>query len=125
MAQAANTNAVNTPAAPAGAVGDDCTHVGFWSAATGGSFLGRQAISTNPDALTLGERYTFPAGSLVITQPAGTNETEAMAQRAAGGKVAGGVWISYHTGDPGTTGADNTITELGRVSVPAADWTIT
>ena len=125
MAQAANTNAVTTVAAPSGAVGDDCTHVAFWSAASAGSLLGTQALSNNPDALALGERYSFAAGALVLTTPAGANETEAMAQRAATGKVAGGVWVSFHTSDPGSAGTTGQITEFGRVSIPQADWTIT
>ena len=125
MAQAANSKAVTTGAAPSGAVGDDCTHVAFWSAASGGSLLGTQALTNDPSALALGERYSFPAGMLVLTTPKGANETEAMAQRAARGKVAGGVWVSFHTGVPGSAGTANLITEFGRVSVPQADWTIT
>ena len=69
MAQATNTNAVQSIAAPAGAVGDDCTHVSAVDAETGGTFLQSMAISTNPSALALGEKLEIAAGALVIDQP--------------------------------------------------------
>ena len=125
MAQAANTRVVRSVAAPAGAVGKDCTHVTLWSAAADGDLLGRKAISTNPAPLVLDARYEIAAGSLTVTAPAGADETEAMARRAAAGKVAGGVWVQYHEGEPGAAGADNVIADMGRTAVPEAGWTIT
>ena len=125
MAQATNTNAVLSIAAPAGAVGDDCTHISLWTAEVGGDFLRSQATSTDPDALALGERYQIDAGALVIDQPAAANETAAMAERAARGRIAGGVWVQFHTGAPGANGTDNVIDELGRVQIAQAAFTVT
>ena len=68
----ATTNAVITSVgAPAGAVGEDATHVSYWSAETGGDYLGSRASSTDPDALVLGQSYTFPVGSIVFTETPG------------------------------------------------------
>lgn len=124
MATAKNTNIVRSIAAPAGAVGDDCTHVSLWDAAANGNLLGKKAISTDPDALALGEKLEFAAETLVINQPAGADETAAMAERAVRGKIAGGVWVQFHTGDPGANGTDNVISELNRVSVAQGAWTV-
>ena len=124
MATAKNTNIVRSIAAPAGAVGDDCTHVSLWDAAANGNLLGKKAISTDPDALALGEKLEFAAETLVINQPAGADETAAMAERAVRGKIAGGVWVQFHTGDPGANGTDNVISELNRVAIAQAAWTV-
>lgn len=125
MAQAANTDVVRSVAAPAGAVGKDCTHISLWSAADDGELLGKKAISTDPAALVLDARYEMAAGALTVTAPAGADETEAMARRAAAGKVAGGVWVQYHEGEPGAAGGDNVIAGMGRTPVPEDAWTVT
>ena len=122
-ATASNTAAVQSAAAPAGAVGDDATWINTWDALTGGNSLGRQSISTNPDALALGDRYEFPAGDLVFTQPEGTGETNHMSERKLRGAVDGGVWVSWHTGDPGAAGTANTITEIARTPIAATGFT--
>ena len=124
MATAKNTNIVRSIAAPAGAVGDDCTHVSLWDAAQNGNLLGSKAISTNPDPLALGERYELAAEALVINQPAGADETAAMAERAVRGKIKDGVWVQFHTGAPGANGTDTVIFELGRVAIAQAAWTV-
>ena len=98
MAQAKNTNAVRSIAAPSGAVGDDCTHISLWDAQQNGNFLQSQEISTDPAA---------------------------MAERAVRGRIAGGVWVQFHTGAPGAQGTDNVITELGRVQIAQAGFTVT
>lgn len=125
MAQAANKDIVRSIPAPAGAVGKDCTHVTLWDAAADGNLLGKKQISTNPAPLVLDARYEIAAGALVITAPAGASETAAMARRAAAGKVAGGVWVQYHTGAPGAAGDANVIAGMGRTAIPQAGWTIT
>ena len=124
MATAKNTNIVRSIAAPAGAVGDDCTHISLWDAQQNGNLLGTKAISTDPDALALGEKLEFAAETLVINQPAGADETVAMAERAVRGKIAGGVWVQFHTGAPGANGTDNVISELNRVAIAQAAWTV-
>ena len=124
MATAKNTNVVRSIAAPAGAVGDDCTHISLWDAQQNGNFLQSQQISTDPAALALGERYEIAAEALVINQPAGANEAAAMAERAVRGRIAGGVWVQFHTGAPGAQGTDNVIAELGRVEIAQGGFTV-
>ena len=124
MPQAANSNAVRSIGAPQGAVGDDCTDISLWSQENGGDFLQSQSISTNPSPLALGERYEFAAGALVINQPVGTDDTEAMARRAVRGRIAGGVWVQYHAGAAGANGTDNVI-QLGRVNIAQSNFTVT
>ena len=124
MATAKNTNVVRSIAAPAGAVGDDCTHISLWDAQQNGNFLQSQQISTDPAALALGERYEIAVEALVINQPAGANESAAMAERAVRGRIAGGVWVQFHTGAPGAQGTDNVIAELGRVEIAQGGFTV-
>ena len=121
-ANASNTNIVESVAAPASAVGRDCTHVNLWDALNGGNSLGAQAISTNPDALALGDRLQFAAGALVIAQPEDTGETNHLSERKVRGAVDGGVWVSYHTDDPGD-GTANLIPGIARTPIDAADFT--
>ena len=126
MAQATNTNAVNFEPASQEAVdaNADATHVGLWTAETGGLFLWGAAIAGDPAALELGERYRIEPGVLVITQSAGPGETEAMAKRGIAGRIAGTLYVSVHSGDPGVTG-ENEITQISRASITAANWTVT
>lgn len=124
MAQAANNTTITSIAAPQAAVGGDCTHVSLWTAETGGSFLQSVAITGNPDALALGDTYRLASGALVIEQPVDTGGTEAMARRAAAGRVLGGVWVQYHSGAPGTAGTANVITALGRTNISQSQFTI-
>ena len=122
--QMANTSAVQSEAAPAGAVGDDLMWVSLWDALTGGTFLHRQSISNDPDPLALGERFNIAAGVMKLIQPTGTGETEAMAERKIRGAILGGVWIQWHTGNPGTNGTTNIITELARTPVAQNAFTL-
>ena len=121
---AVNTAIVTSVGAPAGAVGDDCTHVSLWSAAVDGDYLHSQAISTNPDALTLGAQFQIAADELVINQAAAANEQNAMVIRKLNGAIAGGVWIQYHTGAPGADGTDNVIA-IARTEIAESAWTVT
>ena len=124
MARAANTNVIESTGAPAGAVGQDCTHVSLWPAAAGGTLLWAQAISTDPSALDLGEQYRIAAEALVIDQPTGPGETEAMAERAIRGRIAGTLYLQFHTGAPGANGTGNVLPALPRVAIREADWTV-
>ena len=121
-ASASNTNVVQSIAVPAGAVGMDCTHINAWDALNLGNSLGAQAITTNPDPLALGDRLEFAIGALVITQPESAGETNHLSERKVRGAVAGGVWVSYHTGAPGD-GTANLIPGIARTPIAAADFT--
>ena len=123
MATAKNTAAAESIAAPQGAVGEDCSHITLWSAAAAGDHLWSQAINTDPDALALGQRLSIAAEAIVITQNPGPGETAKMAVRANQGRVAGGVWVQFHSGAPGAAGTDNIIAGLDRVQIAAAGWT--
>ena len=117
------TVAVQSAPAPPGAVGEDASWINAWSALNGGNNLGRQAISTDPDALALGDRYELDADALVLTQPEGPGETNHMSERKIRGAVLGGIWISWHTDDPGPDGADNLVTGIARTPISAANFT--
>ena len=123
-ASASNTAAATSAAAPAGAVGDDCTHIAIWDGPTPGTdnLLGTQAISTNPAPIALGDRLQFGAGTLVINQPEATDETNHLSGRKVRGAVAGGVWVTWHTGAPGTSGTANRIIEITPTAIAAADF---
>lgn len=123
MATARNTNIVRSAQAPAAAVGDDCTHIGFWSDETAGDFLGSVQITTNPDPLQLDERMQIAAGALVLTQPTSTGETAKMAVRALNGRIGAALWISYHTSSPGTDGSAGLI-PIARTGIVASAWTV-
>ena len=129
MAMAQNSTLIRSVAAPSGAVGDDCTHVALWDDASGTTFLGSRAISTNPSALQLGERLEIAPGALTLSQPVGDGETEALARRALAGKVSGGIYLSFHTADPTNSGSvqgtNAMISELGRVQIAQNQFTIT
>ena len=122
-ATATLTNAVQSAPAPSGAVGEDASWINVWDALTGGNSLGRQAISTNPDQLALGDRYELAAGALVFTQPEGAGETNRLSERKIRGAVLGGAWISWHTGDPGAAGTANPVTGIARTPIAATNFT--
>ncbi len=124
MASATNTNEVLSIATPAGAVGDDCTWVSGWDAETGGNFLFRKSISTNPAPLALGDRYRLQAGTLTLVYNPSVDETDDMAERAIRGKIANGMWIQYHTANPGSSGSSNAISELGRTNIAQSAFTV-
>ena len=96
----------------------------FGTTETGGTFLQSQAISTNPEALALGEKLEIAAGALVIDQPTAANETEDMSERAVRGRIKDGVWVQWHTGAPGTAGTTNAISELGRTEIAESAFTV-
>ena len=123
MATARNTAAVLSDHAPADAVGDACTFISVWDAETGGNFLGSQSITTETDPLVLDERFRITAGGIVLTQPTSTQETAKLAVRALRGRIGTqGLWIRYHSGDPGSDGSANAI-PVARTNIPTSNWT--
>ena len=124
MAQATTNATVRSAAAGSAQNGQDVTHLSLWDRSSGGNFLRRTALTNNPDPLATGERVEIQAGDITITYTAGSSETEASARRAAAGAVAGGVWVQFHTGDPGSAGTSNVI-GLARVQITQGQFTIT
>ena len=47
-----------------------------------------------------------------------------MARRALAGKVAGGIWLQYHDGAPGSNGTANVISDITRTQVAQSAFTI-
>ena len=124
-ASASNTAAETSAAAPAGAVGDDVTDFSFWdAAAAAGNLLATASNTEDPDALALGDTLRFAAGVLSFTQNEGVGETNHMSERAVRGRVAGGVWVQYHTGAPGANGTANVIPEIPRTEIAEGDFTV-
>ena len=120
MAVATNNKILDFTAGPVGA---DATHFGFWTAAVNGIWLGGTPINTNPTPLAANDRYQFGVSAIGLTFPRGEWQ-EAMAQRSAAGGVAGTLYISIHSADPGITGA-NEIPNSSRVVILSSEWTIT
>ena len=109
----------------ADAAGVDATHIGLYTALTSGTFLGGVAMTSNTSVIQDGERYRFAASAITFTVANG-DFTAAMAEKLANGAVLGGLFISLHTGDPGSNGADEvTPSWYARASVAANAWTVT
>ena len=125
MAVARNSNEIAFQGAPPAAVGEDILYVGIWDAMTGGVFKAGVQVSNDPSILALGEVYYIAASTLVITQTAAANESESMAQDALRGRLndGGNRFLSQHTDDPGTTGANEGT--LARVSVAGSAFAYT
>ena len=125
MATATSSVRALSGPAPAGAVGNDCTHYAAWDAANGGNLLQTGAIEAapNPGALQLGERLEVAVGAIVLTQNPSVGQTEEMAKRALRGQIDGGIWISFHTAAAGNAGTENLI-NVTRASLPAANFTV-
>ena len=123
MAQASNTNLIQF--APATIAGVDVTHIGIWSAQANGTFHGGKAVSGNPAAVAIGQRFQIAAGEVDVVVANGDFQAS-MAEKFVRGGILGGLWISLHTGNPGNNGA-NEVNEAwyDRVTVAQADWTVT
>lgn len=120
MADRSNTATIQFPT-PTAAWADP-THFGIWTASSGGSFLGGEALTTNVDAPSTGDDVEFGAGNLTVEIPDG-DFTATGAGRGLDGFLAGTLYISLHSGAPGNNGAD----ELSgggyaRVAIAAAGW---
>lgn len=124
MAFARNNAVVQSATAGSGQVGQDATWVSIWDAATGGNRLKNIQITGDPDALIQDARFQIPVNGLVFRQNAGTGETEEFAQRGLRGRIDGGVWVQWHTGDPGANGTANIIA-LARTQVAESGFNIT
>ena len=106
MADARNTEQVDSIAAPSGAVNDDVESLGFYVYASGsdGALLGGGDISNDPAALVLGEKYRHTARSLKIRMPV-----------AAGGNLLR-IANDGTTGDPITVDGDVAATTSNSTS---------
>ena len=98
----------------------DMTHHGLWTAATNGTFLGGTALSNDPDEISaLGEVLSFAVGALDIGIDTGGDFNDAFNRRLLTSGI-GTLYLSLHSGDPGTTGADEeTTTGFARQAIAA------
>ena len=99
----------------------DMTHYSFWTALTGGTFLGDDTFSNNPDAISaLGQVLGFADGALDIVAAAG-GLNDAFIQRVFAGGI-GTVFLSLHEGNPGTTGTNEETGIAGFARQEVAAW---
>lgn len=124
MAIATNDNVVQYPE-PSPNAWPEVDHVGLWTAATGGTFLGGGDLTTavTPGA---GDDVRFAVGDLdIVLTTAGISTMGEI--RALQGYVGstGSVYVSLHSGDPGETGANEINgNAYARVAVAVSDLTI-
>ena len=121
MATARNTADITFDQSASGANGQVASHIGIWTAATGGTLVATHAVGTTPSGLALGERLQIAATSLTLTVPTG-DFTSNMATRGINGLIAGTLHVSANTGTPATTA--NQITALDRESIASTAWTL-
>ena len=116
-------NAVgNFPVATAD--GQDMTYYGIWTAEAGGNFLGGKVLSNDPAALVTGQRWQFAAGQIVITMPDGDG-TPAFAEFLLQLAATQTLWLSAHSDDPGSTGANEMAGNgYGRIALTPASWVV-
>ena len=101
----------------------DPTHYSLWTALTGGTYLGGDAISQNVRQPQTGDTVAFPAGMLIVDFPHG-ELTEPMMIRALNGALAGNIYIQTHSAAQGANGTDNVIPGQTRAVIALAQWTI-
>ncbi len=120
MASYSNTSAVTFPV-PSDDWADP-TFVGIWTAATGGTFLGRVGLSNDVDAPTDGATVSFAATMLVV-EISNDDFTVAGAQQALNGYISGTRYISLHSADPGTDGSNELSgNDYARVAIASTAW---
>ena len=125
MAKVTHDNEILTPAVASAQAGSDATYYGVWDSDPdgGGSpkFLWGNSFSNNPAAAAEGDRWRIAAGGIVYTQNAtASRESDETAKRKLEGLISGGLYVTFHSGNPGTNGA-NRITGA-KVFVTA--WTV-
>ena len=125
MATIDNDNTIQFPTPSA--AWSQPTHFGLFVSASGSgaaNFLGGDQLSATVSAPAIGADVQFAAGAFDITIPDATGDlTAAGAGKAADGVVSGGVWVSLHSADPGSTGTNElTGGDYARVEVDEGDW---
>lgn len=94
------------------------THVSFWTASSGGTFLGSDDLSASA-AMTAGQTFRIPSGSLTLslTGPFTDSQKNAMLDSFAGATNYTGTttfYVQLHIGAPGAAGTSNVATETTR-----------
>ena len=100
------------------------THYGFWTSATGGTWLGGDALTSSVVQPTTGANVNFAATALTITVPDGEFAAAGSRRAVEQGILGISVYVSLHSADPGTTGASEiTGNAYARVAVASSGWT--
>ncbi len=94
------------------------THVSFWTASSGGTYLGNDDLSASA-AMTAGQTFRIPSGSLTLslTGPFTDSQKNAMLDSFAGATNYTGTttfYVKLHIGAPGGSGTSNPATETTR-----------
>lgn len=92
------------------------SHFGLWRTLTGTTastdFYGGGSISGSPSIPGIGARVAFAVGGVRIRiTGSGSSDTDLVEGEALGGIIDADLYVSLHSADPGTTGA-NEITRL-------------
>lgn len=101
------------------------SHVSFWTASSGGTFLGRDDLSSTA-AMTAGQTFRIPIGDLdvTITGDIATGELNKMLDAWAGRTTytaQAAYYLELHVGDPGAAGTNNAASETTRKAVTFGD----
>ena len=59
----------------------------------------------------------------MLTQPTGSAETAKMAVRALNRRIGSGLWVQFHTADPGTDSGSRVI-PIARAGITQSEWTV-
>jgi len=121
---AKNSSEVLTEQASGAAIGKTLTWITLWDAASNGTLIQKTQPGSEFQELADEDTYGFAANALVIKQVIGPGETSEAATRALEGRIAGGLWVQCHDGDPGDEGTENVIPVIGRIEISESDWTI-
>lgn len=98
------------------------THLSFWTASSGGTFLGDAALNASA-AATAGDNLNIAAGSFtqsITGSKVAVGEANKMLDAWAGRTTYAanaGFFAKLHTGDPGSAGANNAAATTTRQSV--------
>lgn len=129
MGARAKNNAVITFPTPSG-TWQDPTHFGLWnhvSNTASTNYLGSSALTGNPSAPESGAVVSFATNALVISISGGELADEG-AKEAINGIVDSSIYLSLHTADPGSTGANeftsSSSPSYGRAVITSSQWTV-
>lgn len=98
------------------------THLSFWDASSGGTFIGSMALDTIY-SITAGQTFTIAAGAMDLAFPV-TAPNMAVATinswldglcRSVAWTIPAAFWVKLHIGNPGTAGTSNPAVETDRI----------
>ena len=118
MGTATYNAALESAGAASGDVGDRPSHIAIWDDVNRTTFKASFALDSTLAALAEGQPIEFSSGDLVLTLTLGGSSSDRVG--ASGltdclrGIFASNVYLSWHTGNPGTAGTANRITGIAN-----------